>query len=116
MCDGCFVCLTGPFHAQHGDMDWAAYEPGLHAQLKEIKSLQEPEQSLAFVLSQGAGLAVLDNGPQVPTFAEDGCVAAFTGCDTGLVSYLLCLIKGGQCEGAYCFTCACNSSPVTAGK
>ncbi|CAL5228773.1 g11963 [Coccomyxa viridis] len=60
-------------------MDWAAYEPGLHAQLKEIKSLQEPEQSLAFVLSQGAGLAVLDNGPQVSTFAEDGCVAAFTG-------------------------------------
>ncbi len=88
MGDGCFVCLTGPFHAQHGEMDWAAYEPGLHAQLKEIKSLQEPEQSLAFVLSQGAGLAVLDNGPQVSTFAEDGCVAAFTGCVAGLVASL----------------------------
>ena len=80
MGDGCFVCLTGPFHAQHeDDGDWAAYEPGLNAQLTEIKNLQEPEQSLAVVLSKGAGLAVLDNGPQVSTFAEDGCVAAFTG-------------------------------------
>jgi len=79
MGDGCFVCLTEPVHAQHGRVDWAAYEPGLVAQLTEIKTLQEPEQSLAFVLSQGARLAVLDNGPQVSTFAEDGCVAAFTG-------------------------------------
>ena len=79
MGDGYFVCLTEAFHAQHGRVDWAAYEPGLVAQLTEIKNLQEPEQSLAFVLSQGAGLVVLDNGPQVSTFAEDGCVAAFTG-------------------------------------